>query len=539
MKPCPLYSLTVFLAGILCQPALRGQAPITAFSASYIAASSAVNNYIAQPALSSGAFNGCSSTSYLYTFSNGVSNQYRLNNFIANGNTFFIAPASAATIKLRRVNNANASGNRSIVYMESTSASATACPLPATLNLAPPYIDVMETVLSAGMLNQGTDNIFTNAANGDGNNNNIERVDILFAGGLNTASPTEAGFAIFDRGADYQHDPFRIAAITSLDANGDPASFGAVKICIAGNGSNNNGSWGHPAVTANGNKQFAAYVMRKDAADPYLRVSSDVNQEIGGVFFSFADLGIAGGQPLYGYALLGPDGTANPSSAQLLNLNNAAIYPTQTTEAQGGGLDLVAVNTVFATGSYIVLPVQIGSFTGSMQNGATQLQWSLDNAAGNEQVALERSADGVVFSSIYTDPLNDAGPLTTATYTDHPAGGATTWYYRLVLTVSSGQVSYSKALALQGDQPGSGAAWEVYPTAAARAQSLTLHGLTDGSYMATFYDFAGNAWKENILIQDKQARIDQPPGGLAPGMYWLRLTHSDNSSCGGQKILVR
>ena len=123
MKPCPLYSLTVFLAGILCQPALRGQAPITAFSASYIAASSAVNNYIAQPALSSGAFNGCSSTSYLYTFSNGVSNQYRLNNFIANGNTFFIAPASAATIKLRRVNNANASGNRSIVYMESTSAS--------------------------------------------------------------------------------------------------------------------------------------------------------------------------------------------------------------------------------------------------------------------------------------------------------------------------------------------------------------------------------------------------------------------------------
>ena len=332
---------------------LTGQSPVTAFAASYGTAASSVSSYTALPA-SPGTFSGCSSTTYTYTFSNSSSNQYRLSSFNAAGNTFVVAPAAAATVRLRRVNNAGVTGTRNIVYMETTASSATACPSPATLNFKPPYLDVMEDVLRAGILNQGTDNIFTNASNGDDNNNNIERVDVIFPSRLNTASPGQAGFAIFDRGSNFNHDPFRIVAITSLDAQGNPASFGVVKSCAGGNGSSNNGGWGHPS-TANGNKQFAAYVLRKDASEAHLRVSSNVNQEVGGVFFSFADLGITSGQPLYGYALLGPDGAAAPGSTQLLNLNDATVYPTNTTESSGGGLDLVAVNTVFATGSYVVL----------------------------------------------------------------------------------------------------------------------------------------------------------------------------------------
>jgi len=331
---------------------LTAQSPITAFSASYQSSSGSTSLYVATP-VSLGAFSGCSGTQYNYSFSNGTSNQYKLNSFTSMGSTYVVAPASASVVKLRRVNNAQVTGNRNIVYMESTSASATACPFPAVLNFKPPYLDTMEDLLAAGMLNQGTDNLFTNASNGDGNYNNIERVDVIFSGGLNTSSPSQAGFAIFDRGGNYQHDGFKIAAITSLDAAGNPSGFGPVKTCVAGNGSGN-GSWGHPS-TANGNRQLACYVMRKDASDTYLRASSNINQELGGVFYTFADLGITAGQALYGYALLGPDGISTPTTSQLLDLNNASVYPTQTTEAVGGGLDLVAVNTVFATGSYVVL----------------------------------------------------------------------------------------------------------------------------------------------------------------------------------------
>lgn len=332
---------------------LTAQSPIVSFSASYQSASGAVGQYVAKP-FSQGTFSGCSGTQYTYTFSNGASNQYQLASFHANGNTFFVAPASASVVRLRRVNNSQVTGARSIVYMETTTSTATACPSARALNFKPPYVDEMEDLLAAGMLNQGTDNVFTNASNSDGNNNNIERVDVIFSSGLNTALPTQAGFAIFDRGVNYQHDAFKIAAIISLDATGNPAGFGPVKRCTAGNGSNNNGSWGHPSAV-NGNKQLACYVMRKETSETYLRASAVVNQEIGGVFYTFADLGIKAGQPLYGYVLLGPDGIAAPTSSQLLNLNDASVYPTQTTEAMGGGLDLVAVNTVFATGGYVTL----------------------------------------------------------------------------------------------------------------------------------------------------------------------------------------
>ena len=511
-----ILSFLLFVCLSVCSnPAtLRGQSPVTSFAASYIAAPGAVSNYQALPAGSQGAFAGCSATTDTYTFGNGTANQYKLSSFNANGSTYFIAPAAAAVVRLRRVDNANATGDRSILYMETTAASALACPSLSTLNFKPPYLDVMEDLLNAGMLNQGTDNVFTNASNGDGNNNNIERVDVIFPTSLNTISPGKAGFAIFDRGNNYQHDPFRITAITGLDANGNPSSFGTVKTCTGGNGSNNNGNWGHPSATA-GNRQFAAYVLRKDAAESRLRVSSNVNQEIGGVFYSFSDLGILAGQPLYGYALLGPDGTAQPSSAQLLDLHNAAVYPTQTTESAGGGLDLVSVNTVFATGSYIVLPLTVGSFTGSLQNGQPLLRWQVENRGDNDRILLERSMDGVSFSSVCSLP-GAAGE-----FTDRNAPNAATLYYRLQIVSATGPVSYSRIISLHEEQTGAG--WRIYPTMITPDQPLKLQGLPDDHYAVLFFDLQGRRQAVNIRVRNKEALVRQPFGALRPGFYWLKV----------------
>ncbi|HTI07723.1 MAG TPA: hypothetical protein VL832_04175 [Puia sp.] len=526
-------SMVLLLVGCCYKPSLYGQSPVTSFSAAYVSAASPISSYTALPA-SPGTFSGCSSTSYLYTFSNGISNQLKLNSFNANGNSYFIAPASAATVKLRRVNNSNATGSRNIVYMESTAASASACPGSGALNFKPPYLDVVETVLGAGMLNQGTDNLFTNAGNGDGNNNNIERVDIIFASRLNTSSPTEAGFAIFDRGNNFQHDPFKIVAITSLDANGDPASFGTVKTCAGGNGSNNNGNWGHPS-TLNGNLQLSAYVLRKDEAELRLRVSSNVNQEVGGVFYTFADLGITAGQFLYGYALLAADGTVAPSSAQLLTLSNTSVYPTNTSEAQGG-LDLVAVNTVFATGSYVVLPVRITSFTSSMQDDGGHLEWELGNVTEDQRVSLEKSADGTAYSNIWSDRVSMAGASLPGEYIDKFIMGAGIYYYRLKITDASGSVQYSQTLTLHGNGPGKG--WKIYPTMIAPRQQLKLQGITDGYYTAIFYDMGGSYRKVAFRVLNREAWIDQPPGGLLPGIYWLRITGNGQALTGGTKIFI-
>ena len=65
------------------------------------------------------------------------------------------------------------------------------------------------------------------------------------------------------------------------------------------------------------------------------------NQGIGGVAFRFSDFGIADGTTIYGYSLMANDFNST-SGADVVNYNNAARYPTNTSETIGG-LDILAV----------------------------------------------------------------------------------------------------------------------------------------------------------------------------------------------------
>jgi hypothetical protein len=58
----------------------------------------------------------------------------------------------------------------------------------------------------------------------------------------------------------------------------------------------------------------------------------------------------------------------------LLDLNNTSVYPTSTTESSGG-LDLVAVNTVFQTGSYVVLSLPAAKPTPQPDDPAPITSW--------------------------------------------------------------------------------------------------------------------------------------------------------------------
>jgi hypothetical protein len=500
---------------IFCQLSVAGQSPITTFSPSYVAASGSVNNYSQLPAAGSNSFGGCSATFYTYTFGNGTFNQLKLSGFTANAKSFIMSAGGPAVIKLRRVDNSNVTGSRSIVFLESVSSPTTTCPSSGTMDFKPPYNDVMESFLNNNTLNQGTDNIFTNAGNGDGNINNIERVDVIFPSGLKTASITDAGFAILDRGNNNNHDPFRIAAITSLDGSGNPASFGAVKTCTAGNGSIN-GSWGHPSL-ANGNKNLSVYVLRKDPSDTYLRASAAINQEMGGVFYSFADLNITANQMIYGYSLLGPDGIANPTSSQLLNINDATVYPTGTTEAAGGGLDLLTVNTVFVTGANVLLPQQIISFKGWEINGSAFIKWELSGTEEEKIIDLERSEDKLLFSSIYTNRIKGKSKMV-ASYVDNHVKG--TYYYRLKINTSAtAKIQYSPILivAVKGKQN-----FRVYPTLADRFQTLKVEGLLNEHYTAILCDLKGVSANVNLYGHNNRASL-RLPGNLVPGLYSLSL----------------
>lgn len=509
---------------------VQAQSPVVALTTTYNSTTSSITAYSNTPADNSGSFTTCVTTPYNYSFNNGSDNALKLLNITANGQNYFIVESAPAIIKLRRVNNANITGNRSIIFMESSTSPSTNCPGSLSFGLKSPYQDDMEDFLNNNYINQGTDNIFTNKDNDDGNNNNIERVDVIFPAGISILTSTGGGFALFDRGVNNAHDGFRIAAITSLDVNGDPASFGAVKTCVRGNEVDNNGSWGHPAVT-NGNQDLSVYVLRHEENETQLKTSAAVNQQIGGVFFTFADLGIGVSQTIYGYALLPPDGLANPTSAQLLNLNDPVVYPLNTTELDGAGLDLIALNALFSNGTP-TLPKIVKDFSGKIENSEVEIKWMLENPAPFTTVSLEKSPNNRDFISLYSKTTNSNENVNVFKYKETE----TFAYYRLKIETPVGKTYYSDVIRLS--TPGH-AQYKIYPTISSSNKPFYIEGLENDLYKIELISLEGKqSIHSNVLAQNRRVELVPPFAGFQKGVHILSVKSKYGKVLKTSKVVV-
>jgi len=290
--------------------------------------------------------NGSSFSSNTYQYKFGTASQAdnhlkKLNSFTIGADIYSYVQNANSVVKIRRVDNQSVIGSRTLLWMEKA-ASATN----TTIAAANEYNDNMESVFDGNSLNQGTDNLFANQGDGNGNNNNIERLDVIFLGGVISTVNTKVGFALFERGDNNAHDPFVIAAITAVDTDGTPTAYG--------NPLRVNGS--HYGNLASSSINY--YIVRKDPAiELNLRMSTSGTQNIGAVFISFNDLGINPGQKIYGYSVVAYDLPAGATGANLVNYHNSTYFPTNTSSATAqGGIDLIALTGVLSAPNAIILP---------------------------------------------------------------------------------------------------------------------------------------------------------------------------------------
>jgi hypothetical protein len=187
-------------------------------------------------------------------------------------------------------------------------------------------------LLSSNNIFAGSDNTF---ANGTGNTTgNIERID--FTWNLPMTVTNALAFAVFDRGDTGVHDSFAIAAVTAVDAFGNPTAYGPLIKIAAG--------WGGATNPISGQD----YRLFRYANGNNITATTDstatANQGIGGIVITAADLGLTLGTNVYGYSLMAVDVTATDST-QLLDWSNSIFYPTTTDgNTGGGGIDLAAIN---------------------------------------------------------------------------------------------------------------------------------------------------------------------------------------------------
>jgi len=270
-----------------------------------------------------GSSNAADSTAYGDTFRNET---FNVTSFTA-GTTKFVDSSATATY-IRR---SGAGGNSNLWMVQNGSTN--------DLRGMNPSAGTLADVLSGNNVLQGGNDLFVNTGGSPTTvNTNVERVDFAWAGGFTTVG--DQGFAVFDRGS---NDGFQIAVITGWDSvNNRPTAYGATKeVAATSYGANLAADW----VAGGGTETtFTATALRftTDTTLTTLTSSESVAGGMGGVFISFADLGIADGTTVYGYSIMATDVTN--TLANMVDWTNASYYPTNTPDSAVGSIDLAGFN---------------------------------------------------------------------------------------------------------------------------------------------------------------------------------------------------
>ncbi|WP_149241502.1 hypothetical protein [Dyadobacter sp. 32] len=376
--------------------------------------------------------------------------------FVAGGKTFSRVSASPTTpftkINIQRKDNPAYTGNRFSGFFEYSSVRTAGGTEQYNVRdngdldifIKPAAIYTMEAALNNFSLSYGSDNIFSNYGTGNvgsqgtslaESGNNIERVDLIYAPGMetsNAANLANMGVLVNERGG---NDAFKVAAITGLDINGDVASLGSI-VSVASN------AWGTAAgpdistvvfmgAEGSGNINPKELVgMSGNSAGP------PATQKVAGIFFSLSDLGIGVNTPVYGLAIFPGDITTD-----FLSLNTT---PTNTPDAGTGGLDLMS-GSFFAI-EQSILPVTLASFDGKLSEGKPLLTWITTSETNFDGFQVMRSDDAKKWETIefvLTKQVSDK--TKTYKYVDENAPSGIN-YYRLKLVDLDQSYAYSKII---------------------------------------------------------------------------------------------
>jgi hypothetical protein len=376
--------------------------------------------------------NSSAATSFNYvngtnTYNWGVSpnnTRVALDGFTAGGQNFSYASFINGTVKLRRVNNANVTGNFTLVWSEAVTSGT-------TFNMFAEYQNNMESFFDDRVYNKGTDNLFDNSSF---NSNNIERLDWILSSAYSTTSVAGVGFAIFERGATAAHDPFCIAAITAVDAMGNPTAYGNIVRVAATN-------YGDPGPNV-------TYRVLKALNPSNLIDAANGTQNRGGVIISLQSLGITAGQEIFGYSLFSNDLPMSATPANLVDFTNTTFFPTNTGGA--GGIDLIAITGIYIENS--LLSLNFKEFTANNTNNNTYLNWSINNEIANNSYEVQRSINGNNFTTIQTivpqNIANNNASYSTVDFNTNLINAAKV-YYRIKQIDDQGKINYSKIIAIK------------------------------------------------------------------------------------------
>ncbi|MBP7108095.1 MAG: T9SS type A sorting domain-containing protein [Chitinophagaceae bacterium] len=406
---------------------------------------------------------------------------------------------TSGMVKIRRATNDQVGDDRSYFNFWAACSSIPASGATSgTFNFTAPEVLNPDEAFLSNNLTSGYDNIFQNTI-ASPHFGNIERIDFIIPSGLKPINDTdriESGAVVFDRGGG---DPFKIAAITAVDASNVPTAFGPlISIAIAQFG---------PSLFGAG---FDYGIMINDVNYAgQSRPSTNNNQNIKGVFISLRDFGITVNQKFYGYAIFSDDVvTADPDWTTYPNNSNA-----------GSQLDPVNMLGMFKSAkSVLSVPV---NFEVVKYRNQSELNFTLYNKYVSDEVIIERSVDGINYTAIGSLPVAEAKDYS---YNDvAPAEGNN--FYRLFFKEKKGSGGYSQVKMVQFPKTKN---VKVYPVPATDVLNLVVpDNWKNENIKVELWNQAGHLVQQNYL-KVTAATFPLMLNKKQSGFYQLRIINTND-----------
>ncbi len=428
---------------------------------------------------------------------------------VAGVSTPVIKMPTSSMVKIRRAANPDVGDDRNYFNFW---AAYSSIPAPGatsgTFDFTAPEVLNPDDAFLSNNLTSGYDNIFSNTLSAP-HFGNIERVDFIIPAGLKPLNDTdriESGAIVIDRGVG---DPFKIAAITAVNGANVPTAFGPLISVLPT-------SFG-PNLLAS---SFSYGIMIKDVKYySESRPSTSSSQNLKGVFISLRDMGIAVDQKFYGYAIFGDDVlTADPDWTTYPNNSNT-----------GSQLDPVNVLGLFKSSkSVLTVPV---NFEVTKNNESSNLDFTLYNKYVSDEVIVERSTDGIIYSAIGILSVAEAKEYHFSDET--PAEGNN--FYRLFFKEKKGSGGYSQVKLVQFPKT---ATIKAFPVPASNMLNITVpDGWKNRNLKIELWSQTGHMVQQNNF-KATTSIITIPLGKKQNGYYQLRLINNYDQSSVVKNIMI-
>lgn len=276
--------------------------------------------------------------------------------------------------------------------------------------------------------------------------------------------------------------------------------------------------------------QTPDYAVQASDSNSYktLTFTTPVTRPADSTFF----IGIGQRAGTYGYY---PVGTQAESPARPNTYASAALT--------GGGITYYTTLGRFVFDGIIpaTTPVSLGEFTATQTRNGNLLSWTTVTETNNKGFDIERSADGVNFSSIASIVSKATNGNSNAQlsydFTDNKSLSGNN-YYRLQQTDKDGKSSFSQIVLIKGNKANGISIGAIYPNPAKDKLSITISSGSSEKVTLSIIDVTGKVlMQKSILVNIGDLNITENISTLNQGNYLVKLTDASGNTTDVKKIV--